>query len=74
MCPGDCILRGTDPRKHFLDKWYEGLSGTLDTGSWKISDYPEQGLKSTLVPRIAGARSKGQGEGMLTINYKIACS
>lgn len=51
MCPVDCILRGTDPRKYFADSWYQELTGTLTTGNLETSGCPEQGLKSTFVPK-----------------------
>ena len=54
MCPVDCILRGTDLRKYFTDSWYQELPGILPTGNLETSGCPEQGLKSTFVPKTAG--------------------
>lgn len=64
MCPVDCILRGTGPRKYFTDIWYQELTGTLATGNLTTSGCPEQGLKSTFVPKTAGIRSKEHEEGV----------
>lgn len=39
MCPVDCVLRGIDPREHFVDKLYQELTGVLATRTLRTFDW-----------------------------------
>lgn len=68
MCLVDCILRGTDPRKYFTGNIR--IYFIMALGNLRTSNYSEQTLKSTFVPKMIGIRSKGHGEGILIIKHR----